>query len=176
VSTPSSPPELKRRRHRKGQRSKGRLQTLARVWRNWWVEILVAFLVASAVFLLVEQMNIRATLFAWLLALLDRLGSWGGSLVEGVKRFVRNTTLSDLTAYGLLVIVLGLVAWRTRWRLMTSPRLTTQKCPVCDGEVHRIRRRTRDRLLSVFVPVRRYRCRNRECNWQGLRVQRSRFE
>jgi len=176
VSTPSTPPELTRRRRSKGQRSKGRLGALGRFWQEWKIEILVVLLLAFAVFLLAEQMNIRETLFAWLVDLLDSLDDLGASLVEGVKRFARNTTLSDLTAYGLILLVLGLVAWRTRWRLMTSPRWTTQSCPVCGSELHRTRRRTRDRFVNLLVPVRRYRCKSSECHWQGLRVSRSRHE
>jgi hypothetical protein len=176
MSESSTPPELTKRRHTKGRRSKGRLAALGRFWREWWVEILVALLIAFAIFLLVEQMDIRQTLFAWLVNLFDSLGTFGSNLVAGFKRFVRNTTLSDLTAYGLIVIVLGLVVWRARWRLMTSPRWTTQKCPLCGSELHRIRRRTRDRIVNLLVPVRRYRCKSNECHWQGLRVGHSRHE
>jgi len=46
-------------------------------------------------------------------------------------------------------------------------------CPRCDGVVHRISRRSMDRLLSLFSPVWRYRCRDRRCEWEGrVRVSR----
>jgi hypothetical protein len=40
-------------------------------------------------------------------------------------------------------------------------------CPRCAGSVERVRRRLIDRIVSVFVPVRRYRCRNDACSWEG---------
>jgi hypothetical protein len=42
------------------------------------------------------------------------------------------------------------------------------KCPECD---HRtlalIHRRPVDKMMSWFFPIRRYRCRNPECRWEG---------
>ena len=40
-------------------------------------------------------------------------------------------------------------------------------CPVCDGYATRTRRRVIDRIVSVFMPVTRYRCHNDHCRWQG---------
>lgn len=169
MSTPSTPPESTNRRRSK-RRSRRPTGALGRLWREWWVEIVVALLVAFAIFLLVEQMDIRQTLFGWFADLLDSLDNLGSRLVEGVKRLARNTTLSDLTAYVLIVLVLGLATWRVRWRLLNSPRWTTQKCPECDSDLSRIRRGLGDRMVNLFVPVRRYRCKNSECRWQGLRI------
>jgi hypothetical protein len=46
-----------------------------------------------------------------------------------------------------------------------------QPCPVCNASTHRIPRRLIDLLLSIFTPVRRYRCRSMKCTWEGnLRV------
>ncbi len=44
-------------------------------------------------------------------------------------------------------------------------------CPACHGGVVRIPRHLSDRLLSLVVPVHRYRCARMPCNWEGtLRV------
>lgn len=42
-------------------------------------------------------------------------------------------------------------------------------CPHCNGPVIRVRRRFIDRLLSLFLPVQRYRCRMKGwgCDWEG---------
>lgn len=40
-------------------------------------------------------------------------------------------------------------------------------CPRCKGSVYRVPRRFVDLLLSVFVPVRRYRCDELGCSWEG---------
>jgi hypothetical protein len=48
---------------------------------------------------------------------------------------------------------------------------TEQKCPLCAGHLIRIRRRFVDRLLSLFVPVHRYRCPAFTCQWEdNIRV------
>lgn len=45
--------------------------------------------------------------------------------------------------------------------------MVAHKCPRCDGDLIRIRRRLVDRLISVFVPVRRFRCVYLGCFWEG---------
>lgn len=40
-------------------------------------------------------------------------------------------------------------------------------CPRCGGPVERVRRRPIDRVLSMVRRLRRYRCRNVECRWEG---------
>ena len=40
-------------------------------------------------------------------------------------------------------------------------------CPHCGYDLLRVRRRLLDRLLSLFAPTHRYRCRNHECQWEG---------
>jgi len=45
------------------------------------------------------------------------------------------------------------------------------KCLRCAGPLTRIRRRAFDRLVSLFVPIHRYRCPYFLCQWEGnLRV------
>jgi hypothetical protein len=41
-------------------------------------------------------------------------------------------------------------------------------CPACTGNLERIARRWPDRMLSLWVPVRRYRCTAQTCGWQGV--------
>lgn len=40
-------------------------------------------------------------------------------------------------------------------------------CPLCQGAVHHIPRRWIDRLLSIVMPVSRYRCATMRCQWEG---------
>jgi hypothetical protein len=148
-------------------------QILAHVWSEWRVELFIACLVAVAVFLLVERMQIRQTVLGWLHQGLQALRNFGGGILRGSVDFVQSTTLSDLIGYALLLTALIFVGWRARWRLMTAPRFTERQCPRCSGDLQRIHRHRLDRLVSVFVPVGRYRCRNRDCLWQGLRIRKA---
>lgn len=157
-------------RGKRGQRPLGRL------WSEWRVEIIIVLVIAFAIFLLVERMQIRQTLFGWLRQWVEALKGVGGNLLQGVSDFVRRTTLSDFTAYVLLLGVGVVVAWRLRWRLTTTPRFSVRECPRCGGKLHRVHRRFFDRLVSVYVPVARYRCQDHNCRWNGLRVKTARHE
>jgi hypothetical protein len=45
--------------------------------------------------------------------------------------------------------------------------VASERCPACGDIVSRIPRRPIDRILSVFVSMRRYRCPNVLCVWEG---------
>lgn len=49
----------------------------------------------------------------------------------------------------------------------------TLRCPWCEGDVYRVRRRMADRFASVLSPRQRYRCVSWSCRWEGtIRVRR----
>lgn len=49
-----------------------------------------------------------------------------------------------------------------------NSRSTDHHCPRCAGSVVQIKRHWADRLISVlYFPVRRYRCEQLGCNWEG---------
>ncbi len=139
-------------------------------WRKYRFEILWVAAVALGIFLLFERLNIRASLMRWLRAAARFLLQGADRLSEGVVEFLSRTTLSDAVAYALILGAIAALALRVRWRLQHTPRYTDLKCPQCGGDIHRIHRTTVDHLISAFVPVRRYRCANRECGWKGRRV------
>jgi len=174
MDTPTSSDQSRARKSRR--RSANPIRTAVwRFWRNWWVEILIVVFIALAFFLLVEQMQIRQTLLAWLLAAGHGLEGLFSRLARITIDRMRQLTLSDLVAYILLLAAAWLVLWRGKRRVISSPRYTTVACPRCGGEVHRIHRHWYDRLLNLYIPVRRYQCKNDGCRWRGLRVRRSRL-
>jgi len=175
METPTPVPDDSRSK-RSRRRSANRFRAaVRRIWQDWWAEILIGVLVALAIFLLVERMSIRQTLWRWLLALWYGLEELISGLARAVLDRVQHTTLSDLLAYCLLLLAASLMLWRTRRRLMTLPRYTTLRCPRCGSEVHRVHRHWHDRLLDLYVPVRRYQCEDPDCRWRGLRVKRFRL-
>jgi hypothetical protein len=48
-----------------------------------------------------------------------------------------------------------------------STPMNAPSCPMCGGPLRRIHRRFIDRVLSLFRPVRRYRCPQPTCRWEG---------
>ena len=52
-------------------------------------------------------------------------------------------------------------------RRKTYSGISKRSCPDCAARLVRIARRPVDRLSSLFVPVKRYRCRTFMCGWEG---------
>lgn len=51
-------------------------------------------------------------------------------------------------------------------RKRSTPR-PAYRCKVCKGPVYRVHRHFLDRLINVFVRVRRFRCTEPGCVWEG---------
>lgn len=51
---------------------------------------------------------------------------------------------------------------------MQADASRVHSCPRCGGEVSRVRRNLRDRIVGVLEDVRRFQCVNPECGWQGI--------
>lgn len=49
----------------------------------------------------------------------------------------------------------------------------SNSCPACGGELKRISRSNKDRLFSHVIPLRRVKCRNPKCQWEGVKPQKS---
>ncbi len=143
---------------------------MRRIWREYRVELILALVILTGIFLLVERLSIRQTLWRW-------LSTAGGALIAGLTSaldalisFLSNRTMSDLTGIVLIIFAVGLLFWRVRRRIIRLPSLSDKACPKCGSELHRIHRAAGDRLIGLFLPMRRYRCRSSECNWTGLRI------
>jgi hypothetical protein len=148
-------------RHRRPRES-----AIRRAWRAYHVEIILLLMAAAGLLLIFER--------SWLRLTLVNSARWlGGVVLQGADGFLAlldRFSPSDLLGLALVLVALGVIAWRIRWRAMRSPRLTTVACPVCGAVIHRIHRKWYDRVINWAAPVRRYRCANRACGWQGLRV------
>jgi hypothetical protein len=141
-----------------------------RFLRTYRFEIIWLVIVVIGVFLIFERLNIRGVLSAWLgrvsvvtLGGVDRLG-------DQIDAFLTRITLSDAIGFVLVMGALVAIALRVRWRLLHNPALALLRCPQCDGNIHRVHRHAVDRAISLYVPVRRYRCSSDSCRWHGLRV------
>ena len=171
MTLPDSP-RLARSSSRHRGHSSSTSRRTKRLLSKWWAEILVGLLMAFGVFFLFERMQIRHTLLNWLQRGWSALLRLAGAAQDGVLQFLQSRTVSDLLGILFLAAALAIVVWRIRWRLLNSVRFTGRQCPRCGSALHRVHRHGLDRALSVVVPVRRYRCGNLECRWNGLRFGR----
>lgn len=156
------------RRRRRGRRQPSRLRQFLARYR---FEVVWAIVVLVGIFLIFERMDIRHGIFRWLNATARLFEHSVIGFGDKTVRWLANLTLSD--AIGLILVSGALVAivLRIRWRLLRNPALSTPVCPRCQGPIQRIHRTRLDRIISLYVPVRRYRCADRECRWQGRRIQ-----
>lgn len=159
--------ENRSHRHHHHRRQPGPVRTFLRKYR---FEIIWVAVVALGIFLLFERFNIRASIMRWLRTAAGFVLQGAGRLSDAVVEFLTRTTLSDAVAYVLILGAVVALVLRVRWRLQNSPQYTELKCPLCGSDIHRIHRTTADHLISMIVPVRRYRCGNRDCGWRGRRV------
>jgi len=139
-------------------------------WRAYRFEIIWLFVVAVGIFLVFEQMSVRATLAGWFRQVASSLL---GDVVQGYQRFdafLSQTSTSDVVGFALICAATFAIFARIRSRLRNTPALAELRCPRCGDGLHRIHRKPLDRLISVYVPVRRYHCRSDRCGWKGLRI------
>jgi hypothetical protein len=126
--------------------------------------------VALGVFLIFVRLSIRDSLFEWLRWVSAVASDGVGRLDDQLGALLVRITLSDAIGFALVLGALVAIALRVRWRLLHNPALALLRCPRCDGSIHRVHRHAVDRVISIFVSVRRYRCANDACRWHGLRV------
>jgi len=109
---------------------------------DFWVEIAIVSAILFAVFLLVEPWDIREGLFTLTQRL---LGTFSGTLEGAFSKFLnwfRGLTLSDATAFAILLVVAVLAMWRARWRMVRNRNLWSTHCPQCNStDIRRIHRR-----------------------------------
>ena len=148
----------------------GRARQFAKKYR---FELVWAGLVLVGLFLLFEPFSLRETLWVWARTTAHRLLIHLSRLDEVIGNFLARTSPSDLVGFALIVAAVVALAVHTRQRLLTDQRYTAIKCPKCNGAIHRVHRSALDRWVSAYVPVRRYRCADSRCGWQGLRTGKS---
>ncbi|MEJ2599397.1 MAG: hypothetical protein P8Z00_13765 [Anaerolineales bacterium] len=138
--------------------------------RGIWVEGLAVVLGLLGLVLILVPDKLHDAVFArieWIKLMLTRF--W-----VAFNHFLDQMTLAQMAGFLLLLAFLVILVWRQRWRLMNSPRLSAKICPDCGGELHRVHRHSFDRLLGNLsgIPLRRYKCGNEYCGWEGLRRRR----
>jgi hypothetical protein len=146
---------------------------VSKLLREYRFEVVWLAIVLLGLFLVLEQIEISPALLQWLTST-DQAVQEDMSLLDGaMQQAVAPTAEADAIGYALILGAAVAILLRIRWRLMRAPSLTSIRCPRCRADLHRVHRRTLDHAIDWYVPVRRYRCANRQCNWDGLRIARS---
>jgi hypothetical protein len=134
------------------------------------LELALVLVAALGVFLMLERTALRVTLSGWAYRLVEATLAATSRLDEGLYALVSRVSLADRVGIALVVVALVVAALRLRHRLLHNPALAAKTCPACGGRLNRVHRTGVDRAIDLYVPVRRYRCRETGCSWEGLRV------
>ena len=133
---------------------------------SYWFEITVVALIGLGIFLLLERLEIKATVWGAAVSLAHTVASAVRSLARGISGRLHTVETSDLVGIGLIVAALGLLAWKLRLRaIRRHPSLS--ECPRCSGNLERVRCRLFHRLLAIalWVHIRHYSC--NECTFRA---------
>ena len=140
------------------------------IWRRYRFELLWLLVVGLGLFLLLERFSLRETFTTWLIDAIVGLLKHFQQLDSRLTVLMTQVSPSDVVGAVLIAAAVAAILLRLRSRAISDPNLTIMRCPKCGGGIHRIHRTAVDRLVSLYVPVRRYRCESEACRWRGLRV------
>lgn len=143
--------------------------------QKYRVEFTLAVVAVVAIMLLMGETRL-GTAGGWMNQIFQGITQWVTLTLETIRRDFASRSTLNLTALGLLVLVLLLIPWRIRVWIDNAPRFNTHECPKCGRKLHRARRNFSDRALGafLFLPLRRYKCVSRNCDWNGLVTAKSR--
>lgn len=134
------------------------------------VEIIAPVAVALGLLLLLEQMNLRSTFVHWATIGVQRALYTLGYVDNAVADLIASLSLSRALGLVLMFAAVVAIGFRVRWRMVRTLSMTILRCPCYNASTRLVHRRWGERVMSWFVPVRRYRCSNRERHWGGIRV------
>lgn len=178
MSTVSRSPDVARQRPAASSSHRSAAGRKRRFWARHWFELVVAGLLSAGVFLLLEQFEIKETL--WNLA---RQGyrfliAAGRRIVESGTGLLATVEKSDLVGLALILLACVLLYWRLRERCVGAHENQDEPhdCPNCGHHLDRAHRTPLQRLASVLLwaRIRRYVC--TECGFHTSTIHRPHSE
>jgi hypothetical protein len=138
--------------------------------KDYITEIIAAGIILVGFFLMFERLQIRNTILTAATHAINAILSVLRKILSGVNSRAAVLTTSDALGIFLVLLAVGFIIWRIRYRFHTNKRWETDLCPKCSNPIMRVHRSWWDRILgAIFLPdARRYRCVNPECGWSGL--------
>ena len=122
-------------------------------------EIKVVSLFTLAIFLLIEDFEIKYWLHNLITNILIIIRSIFLSLINKVARSLQGLEFSDIVGYGLIIYVLYLIAQRWRNRIIKKYN-NVKKCSLCESNLKRVKKQFIHKVISriFFVKVKHMAC------------------
>jgi hypothetical protein len=143
---------------------------MKRFIKEYSIELISAGLLIIGIFLMVERFEIRGTILTGLTNVFNAILSFLKKILTGASSRAVELSLSDALGSLLILLAVGFIVWRIRYRFQNGRRWASDFCPKCSGPIQRVHRSARDRVLGAafFPDARRYRCVDPKCGWSGL--------
>ncbi len=139
------------------------------VWQEFRFEITVTLLLVTGVALLVEQFEIRRTVWGWIQLGIRYMHRFFSNLGENFFDFLLSLKLSN--TIGVILIMTAFFMIYNRFRRKMIVRYSTlYSCPQCGSDLHRIHRTPYQKFLGValWANIKHYKC--KKCNYKGLKM------
>lgn len=142
---------------------------MIRKLKRFWVQILALILLLSGIFFFTDWMRLVKGL-AHLTARILRNVNVAHSLFSTFLKSVLSNPSNIIGLTLIFMAMLILARIRVRKYINNSSTYWRRKCPVCNESLRRAHQKPLDRLIRLFVPLRRYECVNFRCGWNSWRA------
>ena len=99
---------------------------MKKFFREYRIEILALLLALVGIFLLVEQFEIRKSVYAFVAQVLDFIPRFAGTVETSIIAYITSFTLSDLIGWILIIFTGVFIIWRVRYRF--TPGVVAIRC------------------------------------------------
>jgi hypothetical protein len=135
--------------------------------KKYSFELLILFLITSGVFLLVENLEIKSTILAYIKYILKYILSFLQNIFSSFSTFISTREGSDII--GMLFILTAFILIYFRYRKMAITDWNCGKnCPECESKMIRKKKDPIHKILAriLFIKIRHYFC--EKCNTSRL--------
>ncbi len=147
---------------------------MKKLLKEYRVELIALLVVLFGFFLLVEQLDIRVTVFRFISQAYNQIRAAGINIYSVVSNYAKAITLSDAIGWVIIIGASFFFFHRARYRFLLSIYIPDRTCPICGEAVRRVHRTSWDKFLQrvLFSKFLRYACRNEECRWSSIALSR----
>ena len=135
--------------------------------QNYNFELIVIGLLLLGFFLLWERWNIKSIVWYFITNTARIVVNYIRDIAVQIGATISKVETSDLIGIILILVAVILILNRTRLRIINShPSLSS--CFKCEGDLRRIQRKMKHKLLELllFCKIKRYSC--RKCSFEGI--------
>jgi len=129
--------------------------------KEYSFEIKVIILFALGIFLLVEDLEIKHYIYAFIRTIFFTIGNGIKTIKDLMIFLIKQFEVSDIVGISLILYVIFLIA--NRWRERIIDRHTSlTSCMKCGGDIKRVRKNWKHKAMGIlyFVSVKHYQCKS----------------